>query len=711
MRSAFFHRFGHDFLSMPLLARVGRSNSIERADSVGSSISSSNESASATELSPHAQNPAVRRVPRRHSTGQGSPVGQRSPGQRSLSAEVVRPTSPTMSDRIARRISRSIQGDEPEEDNDPATLHEENCLVSGHTIHSFQPASPLLSPTSVSRQPTPVIMGDRLTSAPSPLQMSPPPSCGKAAEQVDHAAVRLTAGGAGSWDARQPQTAVGSGMPLLLLPSRRDREDEIEEEIMGVQASGAVLTSQGLRPAAPDCFSTRGAASEWEAIDAHTIRRISSVISPGALPPAPAGVPAGAPAGASRFSSLHVETSVTADDHPDAERSLNERMSTRERKRRPSLGDIRHDEFHTYQEEQQEVAVIKMHEVAQGQVSFLDKLERVRRGDAFRWRRHSHRENVLDTFGRGALGQKIAGRPSKVVEEGDPLSNRPTPDVRTEFLHAAAPTKGSYEKAADNYESYQFDEPESKLHFEERVDDSGKTAKTLQLLLSTTVIIFSIGGFIGLTSAFIAIVEGHIFSSRYSLVMSLLWPCCRPIAEHADDLWWLHGSASMDCSGCLATHAANASSTTGDVAVAAVAFVGSGAALMLGAALLCVWAPRASLSGLPQVKACRAALSEWSRSQQPLRPPPTPPLLTAPDHPSSRASPPALPRAAPWDLGPRGGRSGPRDAADPPVGCHRAAPWCPGAHPASSTPRCCPRRSERDAVTLPLHCRYITTQI
>ena len=56
-------------------------------------------------------------------------------------------------------------------------------------------------------------------------------------------------------------------------------------------------------------------------------------------------------------------------------------------------------------------------------------------------------------------------------------------------------------------------------------------------------------------------------------------------------------------SGCLATHAANASSTAADVAVAAVAFVGFGAGLMLLAALLCVWAPSAALSGLPQVKA------------------------------------------------------------------------------------------------------------
>ena len=48
------------------------------------------------------------------------------------------------------------------------------------------------------------------------------------------------------------------------------------------------------------------------------------------------------------------------------------------------LGSVRstfwHDEFDTYQDEQQAVAARKMQEVARGSMNFLDKLERVRRG-------------------------------------------------------------------------------------------------------------------------------------------------------------------------------------------------------------------------------------------------------------------------------------------------------------------------------------------
>ena len=533
-------------------------------------------------------------------------------------------------------MDRSLHGEEQQED-DSATRHEEDSVVSGHTIHSFQLSPKLIAPMPrqalvsapmsrqlppVSRQPTPVIMGDRLTgdrltSASSasrlPAVESSPPQTRPQLPMspVDHTAVRLTAGG---------RLTVG------------DREDEIEAEISSSMSAWAGSLTTLAAPAD---------APERQAVDSHTIRRPTgqfdqdqfdalndsrtnlprlpaptraaapagaAVSAPAAAAAPAAGAPvaapaatlAAAPAGVSLISSEHVV-------EPGVSRATSE-----EGERRPSIHSINHEEFQTYQEEQQAVAAFKMHEVARGEVSFLDKLGRVRRGQAFRWRNPKHEENVLDTFGRGALGRSILkgmvpARPAAGGgEAGGEADAAPKPyeaDPRTEWLRAAAPAKGSHEEAANRYESYQFDEPESKLHFEERVDDSGKTAKTLQLLVCTTVIILSIGGCIGLTSAFIAIVEGHIFSRRYSLVMSLLWPCCEPVPEHADEVWWLHGSASMDCSGCLATHAANASSTAADVAVAAVAFVGFGAGLMLLAALLCVWAPSAALSGLPQVKA------------------------------------------------------------------------------------------------------------
>ncbi len=134
----------------------------------------------------------------------------------------------------------------------------------------------------------------------------------------------------------------------------------------------------------------------------------------------------------------------------------------------------------------------------------------------------------------------------------------------------------------------------------------GKTLRALKLLGCTTLIIVSIGGCIGALSSLIAIIEGRLFSYRYSLVMTLLWPCC--VEEGVDkDQYWLHGSGSMDCSACAATHAAGAASAAADVAVAAAAFIGFGAALMLVAAALCAWAPRAALSGLPQVHSHLAA--------------------------------------------------------------------------------------------------------
>ena len=117
----------------------------------------------------------------------------------------------------------------------------------------------------------------------------------------------------------------------------------------------------------------------------------------------------------------------------------------------------------------------------------------------------------------------------------------------------------------------------------------GKTLRALKLLGCTTLIIVSIGGCIGALSSLIAIIEGRLFSYRYSLVMTLLWPCC--VEEGVDkDQYWLHGSGSMDCSACASTHAAGAASAAADVAVAAAAFIGFGAALMLVAAALCAWA-------------------------------------------------------------------------------------------------------------------------
>ena len=99
------------------------------------------------------------------------------------------------------------------------------------------------------------------------------------------------------------------------------------------------------------------------------------------------------------------------------------------------------------------------------QVNFLDRLERVRRGGNFRWRRTAMGVKVphFDEVGSGAT-------------EADPAA-QPTPDARHDSVHAAAPAKGSYEAAAECFESYQFDEPESKLHFEERVDNRSSATR------------------------------------------------------------------------------------------------------------------------------------------------------------------------------------------------------------------------------------------
>ena len=205
-------------MRLPNLIR--RSNSAERT------------TASATIGSP---GPSTRRLSRRsHSTGSLTSLpGQVEPDTLNRNDGHSLPGSPAMVRRsveLARRFSRgrsmdrSLHGEEQQED-DPATRHEEDSVVSGHTIHSFQLSPKLIAPMPrlppVSRQPTPVIMGDRLTgdrltSAPSAsrlpaverspshtrpqLPMSP----------VDHTAVRLTAGG---------RRIIG------------DREDEIEDEI------------------------------------------------------------------------------------------------------------------------------------------------------------------------------------------------------------------------------------------------------------------------------------------------------------------------------------------------------------------------------------------------------------------------------------------------------------------------------------------------
>ena len=216
-------------MRLPNLIR--RSNSAERA------------TASATVGSPAS---APRRLSRRsHSTGSlGSLPGQDEPDSRNDGGSL--PGSPAMVRRsveLARRFSRgrsmdrSLHGEEQQED-DSATRHEEDSVVSGHTIHSFQLSPQLIAPMPrqslvsapmsrqlppVSRQPTPVIMGDRLTgdrltSASSasrlPAAESSPPQTRPQVPMspVDHTAVRLTVG---------------------------DREDEIEAEISSSMSAWA----------------------------------------------------------------------------------------------------------------------------------------------------------------------------------------------------------------------------------------------------------------------------------------------------------------------------------------------------------------------------------------------------------------------------------------------------------------------------------------
>ena len=355
------------------------------------------------------------------SSAEVSPTRQRSPSNlRNLSRQ-----------SISRRISRRMMDEQEEVVEDPASRHEENCLVSGHAIHSFRPASLPTGPT-VSRQPTPVRMGDRLTSFSAPLP--PPPrslasseqptperrspslarslghSHGEAMDQAahladpadptDHVAVQLTAGGAAPplpGSHRQSRDEIEDEIEVEI-------EDQIEQEIMGIQEGR--LRSPGSPPAAPRLSAARGGAMsgavggavggamggavggavDRQAVDAHTLRRPSAQLDaqlcasqlcpPSAFPPgasasaasAPSAAPAASPPTREDLES-GVQSGVQSVSMP---RDVT-REATREgtRERRPSLADICHGEFQTYQAEQSAVAARKIHDLAHGQVTLL----------------------------------------------------------------------------------------------------------------------------------------------------------------------------------------------------------------------------------------------------------------------------------------------------------------------------------------------------
>ena len=458
---------------------------------------------------------------------------------------------------------------------------ESDAIVSGHSITSHRGAP------SVTRQPTPVVMGEALSGRdpsnsivvddgpPAPVTLQLPPRRSSDASARGGSCIPSAAGG-------------------------RDTVDmEIEMEISDSAASVGLVenSSSGVR--------------ELASVDAHTLRRKDSskvvqfeaggsACAPSPSPPCmkrSASMPARTTPGddADAGAGAAAASAQPLPPHAAAEGSMRDEMQPPE----------------TYETEQHAQAEAAVDAVARGRIGFLDRLERVRRGNTFSRRppgahAHAHAPASDRESSRGGVGGKGEGAAAAA---------------------AAAPARGPYEEASAKYESYQFDEPESKLHLEERAERT--PTHGLKLLLFTSLIVFSIGGSLGVTSAFIAVVEGQLFSYRYNRAMELLWPCCEPIdassssasssdvassSSSSDDS---ASSASsrrrlgaggdwggpMDCSACADSHGAGDSSHAGDVLQSCFAFVGLSLAMVLVAALLCYWAPRAALSGLPQVKA------------------------------------------------------------------------------------------------------------
>jgi hypothetical protein len=268
----------------------------------------------------------------------------------------------------------------------------------------------------------------------------------------------------------------------------------------------------------------------------------------------------------------------------------------------------------TYEHVQLETAMSRAVAVAQHRISFFDRLERVRRGQSTAHRpsngrssssaagerrvhrqarsapSYSHREEATSPVAEETSKQKKSLTFSLPDDEDKQPPESEPPDApagrepikRSSTMHAqrkmaqAEAKMGEFERESSRYESFQFEDEESTLHLEFR---AGATeSDRLTLLVVSVLLILAIGVLLGCISATITLTEARIWAFKARLVDRVMWPC---------------ESIERECTPDEKPY----------VGAAFLTYLSLNLLLILGAAVLTHFAPRAALSGLPPLKA------------------------------------------------------------------------------------------------------------
>ena len=250
----------------------------------------------------------------------------------------------------------------------------------------------------------------------------------------------------------------------------------------------------------------------------------------------------------------------------------------------------------SYEEEQQELERRAEYRIAHHKLSVLERLDRVRRGQHSRSTTHDSPssprapdDDDVDTTdeppllvarrrsrGGDAMAHADAGRRRAAASDSGGAT---LCEIDAAAMIAAAPRceeprirVGSFERESSQFESLQFEDEESKVHLELRADDSESSG--FALVIVSFALTLAIGFILGSISTLITLTESWIYEGRKQLVERVMWPCGQACAE-----------------------------SEARPTAAFFAYLGVNLGLVLAAALLTTFAPRAAMSGLPPLKA------------------------------------------------------------------------------------------------------------
>ena len=205
---------------------------------------------------------------------------------------------------------------------------------------------------------------------------------------------------------------------------------------------------------------------------------------------------------------------------------------------------------------------------------------------------------LLQRLGRRRRGQGAPAHDFEAPQVEDPLDDPDhTHDDRGVKYGVNAASRDGGGGGVGDYDSYMFEEDESGVHFEARA--SVTSGRQVQLVVVSMATVVAIGVALGVIAALITIVEGYIFLFKDRAIVRAMWPCGGDAGDAADEAQETTAVKMLRRAGACSDSSPEGAHVFG----AYMAMLSMNCALVLAAALLTYWAPRAAMSGLPPLKA------------------------------------------------------------------------------------------------------------